>query len=260
MFLMQYFCLRGILPFSKSYPETESTWPTAKCRGRMYFDTWYCTVICATLDIKIGSTYIFWNWKHIPKDILKSKVRDQSIKATKKLFYHVIIKNYLYNVSWRFLIKTNARRGVKSKNRHPSWLYCTVIGPSEAATGGGVFCNIYRKHPCWSLYFKTLQTLRPATLLKRDPNTGVFLTSLKNICKRQLFSFFNGSLLHGAKGLRSTLYDGVRLQGPSHSSSFFFKSASLVLKEIPNHIRKPKTNIIISLSCHEQVCLSEIHV
>ena len=28
MFLMQYFCLHGILPFSKSYPEIESTWPT----------------------------------------------------------------------------------------------------------------------------------------------------------------------------------------------------------------------------------------
>ena len=42
---------------------------------------------------------------------------------------------------------------------------------------------------------------------------------LKNICKRLCFNFFKGSLLHGAKGLRSRLYDGVRLQGPSHRSS-----------------------------------------
>ena len=39
MFLMQYFCLHSILRFSTSYPEIESTWPTAKCRGRKSFDT-----------------------------------------------------------------------------------------------------------------------------------------------------------------------------------------------------------------------------
>ena len=30
------------------------------------------------------------------------------------------------------------RGGAKSKNRHPSWLYCTVVGLSDAATGGVV--------------------------------------------------------------------------------------------------------------------------
>ena len=47
---------------------------------------------------------------------------------------------------------------------------------------------------------------------------------LKNICKRLLFNFFNGSLLHGPKGLRSRFYNGVRLQGLSHRSSFCFKA------------------------------------
>ena len=51
----------------------------------------------------------------------------------------------------------------------------------------------------------------------------LILPILKNICKRLLFNFFNGSLLHGPKGLRSRLYDGVRLQGPSHRSSFCFQ-------------------------------------
>ena len=46
---------------------------------------------------------------------------------------------------------------------------------------------------------------------------------MKNIWKRLVFNFFNGSLLHGPKGLRSRLYDGVRLQGPSYRSSFCFK-------------------------------------
>ena len=47
----------------------------------------------------------------------------------------------------------------------------------------------------------------------------LILPILKNICcKRLLFNFFNGSLLDGPKGLRSRLYDGARLQGPSHRS------------------------------------------
>ena len=32
-----------------------------------------------------------------------------------------------------------------------------------------------RKHPCWSLFQNSLQTFRPATLLKWDSNTVVFL-------------------------------------------------------------------------------------
>ena len=31
------------------------------------------------------------------------------------------------------------------------------------------------KHLCWSLFLINLQAWRPATLLKRDPNTGIFL-------------------------------------------------------------------------------------
>ena len=33
-------------------------------------------------------------------------------------------------------IKIEAREGAKWKNRHPSWLYCMVVGLLEAATGG----------------------------------------------------------------------------------------------------------------------------
>ena len=48
------------------------------------------------------------------------------------------------------------------------------------------------------------------------------LPILKIICKGLLFNFFNVSLLQEPKGLRSRLYDGVKLQGPSHRSSFCF--------------------------------------
>ena len=85
-------------------------------------------------------------------------------------------------------------------------------------------------HLCWSLFLIMLQVWRPETLLKRDPNKGVFLWKFlilfisKSICERLLFDFFNGSLLHGPKGSRSRLYDSVRLKGLSHRSSFLFLS------------------------------------
>ena len=55
----------------------------------------------------------------------------------------------------------------------------------------------------------------------------LILPILKNICKQLLFNFFNGSLLHGPKGLRSRLYDDVRLLGPCYKSTFCFISQHL---------------------------------
>ena len=37
------------------------------------------------------------------------------------------------------------------------------------------FAKFTRKQPCWSLFLITLQVWKPATLLKGDSNTGVFL-------------------------------------------------------------------------------------
>ena len=37
------------------------------------------------------------------------------------------------------------------------------------------FANFTGKHLCWSLFLVKLQTFRPATLLKRDSKTDVFL-------------------------------------------------------------------------------------
>ena len=42
------------------------------------------------------------------------------------------------------------------------------------------FAYFTAKHPCWSLFLTKLQAFRPATLLKRDSNTGVFLWNLRN--------------------------------------------------------------------------------
>ena len=54
---------------------------------------------------------------------------------------------------------------------------------SEAATGGVLerkavlknFAIFTEKHLYWSLFVIKLQVLRPATLLKRDSNTGIFV-------------------------------------------------------------------------------------
>ena len=42
------------------------------------------------------------------------------------------------------------------------------------------FANFTGKHLCWSLFFTKLQAFRPATLLKIDSYTGVFLWNLRN--------------------------------------------------------------------------------
>ena len=79
--------------------------------------------------------------------------------------------------------------------------------------------------------FKNVAGLKACNFIKKRPERRYFpvniaklliLLSLKNICERLLFDFFNGSLLHRTKGSRSRLYDGVRLQGLSHRSSFLF--------------------------------------
>ena len=88
-----------------------------------------------------------------------------------------------------------------------------------------------QEKPVLESIFKRFWTFIPATLLQKDPNIGVFPVSIaellilpifKHICKRLPLNFFNGSLLHEPKGLRYRLHDGVRLQGPSHGSSFCF--------------------------------------
>ena len=123
MFLIQYFWLHGIPPFSKSYAEIESLWPTAKCSGRKSFDTCYYIVLCATLCVSFSSkskaTNIF------PKHLLRSKARDQSIQARKKLFFQVVVKNYLRNVLREFLIKIEStwRREIKEQTPQLTLLY-----------------------------------------------------------------------------------------------------------------------------------------
>ena len=49
------------------------------------------------------------------------------------------------------------------------------------------FPSFTEKHLCWSLFLKTLQALRPATLLKSDSNTDVFLWNWRSFFMNSFF-------------------------------------------------------------------------
>ena len=107
-----------------------------------------------------------------PKNILKSKARDQSIQARKTLFCHVIVKNYLCNVLCKFFIKIEStwRREIKEQTPQLTLLY-----------RGRTIRSSHRRCSRRKLFLKILQypqetpVLKPATLLENDPNTGVSL-------------------------------------------------------------------------------------
>ena len=110
--------------FSKSYPEIESTWSTAKCSGRKYFDTWYYIVTCAMHCVSFSSKSKAINV--FPKHFLNSKAHDQSNQARKKLICCVIVKNYLSNISWKFLINIEStwKCEIKEQASQLTLLYC----------------------------------------------------------------------------------------------------------------------------------------
>ena len=67
---------------------------------------------------------------------------------------------------------------------------------------------ITRKHLWWSFFLIKLQTLTPATLLKRDSNTGVFLWILQNLKN----IYFEDHLQTAASASWSILYKEFSLR------------------------------------------------
>ena len=122
-----------------------------------------------------------------------------------------------------FVSKLKACRGAKSKNKHPSWLYCTMVGLPEAATWGVLLKKLFLKNlqdlqetPVLESFLKKVTGLKASAY-----NTCCFPVNIakflrlpisKNICTQLHLYCFNGSLLHGPKGSRSRLYDRIRLQ------------------------------------------------
>ena len=50
-----------------------------------------------------------------------------------------------------------------------------------------IFAIFTRKHLCRSVFLRRLQVLKPANLLKRDSNTGIFLWILQNFLRTAFF-------------------------------------------------------------------------
>ena len=132
MFLTQYFCLHGILPFSKSYLQNETP-DQPQSAGEESLLTLDITTLCVTFSVKSEATNVF------PKHILKLKARDQSLQARKKLFCHVIVKNYLHNVSCKFLIQIEStwRREIKEQT-----LQLTLLHRSRTVRSSHRRCSI----------------------------------------------------------------------------------------------------------------------
>ena len=120
--------------YSSAFQIMSRSWSTVKCRQRKSSDARYNIIICANLCISFSSKSKASNV--FSKHILKSKALDKSIQARKKLFCHMIVKKYLSNVLRKFLIKFESTWRRKINSKHPSWLYCTVVGLSETATRG----------------------------------------------------------------------------------------------------------------------------
>ena len=137
-------------------------------------------------------------------------MRDQSIQATKKLFCHVIVKKYLCNVSRKLLIKIERtwRREIKEQSHQLTLLYRdgSVRSSHRRCCIGKLFLKTLQyplETPVLEPNFKKIADLLTCNFIKERPqhmclpvNIAEFLIllTLKNICKRLLLNFFNGSL------------------------------------------------------------------
>ena len=108
-------------------------------------------MLCVSFYSNSKATNVF------PKHILKSKARDQSIQARKKLFCHAIIKNHLCNVSCEFLIKIEStwRREIKEKTLQLTSPYY-----------GRTVTSSHRRYCIRKLFLKILQHPQETPLLE----------------------------------------------------------------------------------------------
>ena len=179
---------------------------------------------------------IFWNRNHMINQLRHETIWFRQAKNCFATWYEIIICAKFCVSFWSI---SKARGGAKSKNKHLSWLYCTLVGLSEAVTGGVLEKNLLLKISQCHQETPLLesQELQTCNFIRKRPKNRCFpvniakflkLPLLKSICKQLLFGCFMGSLLHGPKGSRSRLYDGVT------SLVFFpFKLISLVLNQVP---------------------------
>ena len=105
---------------------------------------------------------------------------------------------------WDVLWNKCFRTGTMETSIHAENFKPKIISWPELFCKIGVlknFANFIGKHLCGSLFNIVLQPWRRTTLLKRDSNTGVFLTHLRTTASMELLNFykflFSFSLHHG---------------------------------------------------------------
>ena len=203
-FLIQYFCLHDILPFSKSYPKIESTWSTAKCRQRKSYDTWHYIIICAMLHQNWIQLMFFQTYSEIERtwSINSSKEEIDLTRHSKELLVQHLCK---------FLIKIGSTWRCKIKEQRPTLtlLYCsrTVRSSLWRCSIKKLIFKILQypqETPVLESLFKKIVGLKACNFIKKKPqhrclsvNIAKFLRLpiLKNICKWLCSDCLNGS--HG---------------------------------------------------------------
>ena len=120
-----------------------------------------------------------------PNHTLKSKARDQSIQARKKLFYHLIVKNYLCNVSCKFLIKIEGTWKREIKEQTPQ---VTLLYQGRSVRSSHRKCSIRKLFLKILRYPQETAVLEPATLLKKRPQHGFALLSFFSCEYCKIFS------------------------------------------------------------------------
>ena len=121
-------------------------------------------MLCLSFSSKSKAINVF------PKHILKSKACHQSIQARKKLFCHMILKNYLSNVLCKFLIKIESMWcKIKEQTPQLTLLYCgrTVRGSHQS-------CSI-KKYFLENFAISTGNTLVGVAFLKSCRSYGLQL-------------------------------------------------------------------------------------
>ena len=115
------------------------------------------------------------------QNILKSKALDQSIQARKKSFCHVIVNNYLRNVSCEFLIKIEStwRREIKEQTPQLTLLYRgrTVRSSHWRCCIRNLFLKILQypqKIPMMESIFKNVADLQTCNFIKSRPQHRCF--------------------------------------------------------------------------------------
>ena len=152
-----------------------------------------CATGCVSFSSKLKAINDFQNHSGI-----------ESTLPSNKLFCYVILNDSLCSVSWKFFMKIEStwRREIKEQPPQLIFLYRgrTVRSSHRRCCIWKLFLKLFAisaGNTCVGvLFFKKLQTFRPATLWKRNPGIGVFLWILQNFYYYLFWKIFaNGCFL-----------------------------------------------------------------